>query len=64
VVLTEQQIIRFWDAFRGRADVHGTYDPRNGRAWQVKRPITPKVIRAHIQGQRPLGAYFLDQTHN
>ena len=63
MIVTDRQIIQFWEIFRGRDDVFGTYDPRSGRAWQVKQPVTPKVIRDHLQGQRPLGVYLLDHTH-
>ena len=63
--VTDEQIILFWQLFKGQADAYGTYDPRTGRAWQVKEPVTAKVIRAHLQGQRPFGVYLLvkDRVH-
>ena len=58
--VTDEQIILFWERLKGRANAYGTYDPRTSRAWQVKEPVTAKVIRAHLQGQRPFGVYLLD----
>ena len=60
MTVTDGQIMLFWELFTGRADAYGTYDPQTGRAWQVKEPVTAKVIRAHLQGQRPFGVYLLD----
>lgn len=53
----------FLDRFAGLQHLYGTYDPATGRSWQVKRPITPAVVHAHLTGQRPLGVYLLTGTH-
>jgi hypothetical protein len=49
----------FLERFRGLDHVYGTYDWRSGRAWQVKAPITPEVILAHLRGVHPYGVYLL-----
>lgn len=58
-LMTRQKIELFRSCFSGRPDVYGTRDPRNGRAWQVKQPVTNAVIRAHLQGKQPYGVYLL-----
>lgn len=56
---TTDKIRLFRRCFGGRQDVYGTRDLRNGRAWQVKRPVTDAVLLAHLQGRQPYGVYLL-----
>ena len=49
----------FRERFSGQANVYGTYDPQTGRSWQVKAPVTDKVVLDHLQGKRPYGVYLL-----
>jgi hypothetical protein len=49
----------FRACFSGVTRVYGTYDPRTGRSWQVKQPVTDGVLRDHIEGCRPYGVYLL-----
>ena len=56
---TREKIDLFMRCFRGRTDVYGTWDPATGKAWQVKEPVTRKVILAHLKGKRPFGVYLL-----
>jgi hypothetical protein len=55
----EAKMALFKAAFAGRTDVYGTYCPRRGRSWQVKRPVTDRVILDHLTGKRPFGVYLL-----
>ena len=61
-----QKLAIFDGLFCGRRDVHGTYDPRTGRSWQVKRPVTTEVVLDHLRGRRPYGVYLLigDRTRS
>ena len=56
---TTDKIGLFRRCFGGRTDAYGTRDLRNGRAWQVKQPVTDEVILAHLQGKQPYGVYLL-----
>ena len=56
---TEEKLGLFQQFFTGRTDVHGTYDPRTGNAYQVKAPVTRHVLLAHLQGKRPYSVYLL-----
>ena len=49
----------FREIFCGLEHVYGTYDPRSGRSWQVKAPVTDGVVLDHLSGKRPYGAYLL-----
>jgi TOTE conflict system primase-like protein len=49
----------FRSLFSGLENAYGTYDPRSGRSWQVKKPVTDRVILAHLTGKRPYGVYLL-----
>ena len=49
----------FRSLFSGLSHVYGTYDPRTGRVFQVKEPVTDDVIGAHLNGNRPYGVYLL-----
>lgn len=49
----------FRSLFSGHDAVYGTYDPRTGKSWQVKSPVTDEVIADHLQGRRPFGVYLL-----
>ena len=61
---TTDKIGLFRRCFGGRTDAYGTRDLRNGRARQVKQPVTDAVLLAHLQGRQPYGVYLLvnDQT--
>lgn len=59
MTITDKQVTLFADLFKGRTDVYGTYDPATNKAWQVKAPVTDRVIRDHLIGQRPCGIYLL-----
>jgi hypothetical protein len=58
----------FWDLFKGREDVHGSYRSSDGetKGFQVKKAITKREIEMHLFGQVPLGVYPLlnDNTTN
>lgn len=57
---TIEKIAIFKDLFcRGRQDIYGSYDPKTGRSFQVKKPVTDQVILTHLKGQRPFGSYML-----
>lgn len=58
-----EKVRLFRDRFGGLEHVHGTYDPANGRSWQVKQPVTNTVVTDHLLGRRPLGIYLLTGTH-
>lgn len=55
----QAKIRLFRTLFSGLDHVYGTYDPKTGRVWQVKRPVTDGVILAHLTGKRPYGVYLL-----
>ena len=57
---TTAKIRLFRMFFTGLPNVYGTYDLVTGRARQVKRPVTDRVILAHLQGKQPYGVYLLD----
>ncbi len=57
---TPGKVSLFKSFFSGLADVYGTYDPLNGRSWQVKAPVTDEVILSHLKGVQPYGVYLLD----
>lgn len=57
--VSDDQVAVISRLFRGRTDVYGTYDFATKRVWQVKQPVTPDVIKAHLNGIRPLGVYPL-----
>lgn len=54
-----EKLAVFRVCFSGAANVYGTYDPHTGRSWQVKQPVTDRVLRDHIEGRRPYGVYLL-----
>ncbi len=56
---TRQKVSIFRKCFAGLTHVYGTYDPKTGRAFQVKRPVTDQVVLRHLQGRRPYGVYLL-----
>lgn len=56
---TDQKLAIFRACFSGLPYVYGTYNPRTGYAWQVKRPVTDHVLLDHIEGRRPYGVYLL-----
>ena len=54
-----EKIRIFRDLFSGMPNVYGTYDPNCGRSRQVKKPVTDRVLKAHLTGRRPYGIYLL-----
>ncbi len=58
---TEDKLSLFNQAFRGRRDAYGTYDPRTGRARVVKAPVTNEVILNHLTGRQPFGLFLLSE---
>ena len=60
MTITNEQVLLFGQLFSGRPDVYGTYDPADKkRSWQVKAPVTKRVIMDHLLGRRPYGVYLL-----
>jgi hypothetical protein len=55
-----EKVELFRRLFSGREDAYGTYDPRTGRVWQVKRPVTDFVLLNHLRGHQPFGIYMLE----
>lgn len=49
----QAKIRLFRELFSGQEHVYGTYDPKSGRSWQVKAPVTDEVILAHLTGRGP-----------
>jgi hypothetical protein len=45
--------------FSGLGHVYGTYNPSTGRSWQVKAPVSERVIENHLLGKQPFGLYLL-----
>ena len=56
---TAEKIAIFRSCFTGLKHVYGTYDPKSGRACQMKRQVTDEVIFAHLTGKQPYGVYLL-----
>lgn len=61
MIISDKQVALFRNLFAGRTDVYGTYDPQTRKSWQVKKPVTDKVIRDHLAGHVPYGVYLLDR---
>ena len=49
----------FMRLFHGRDDVYGTYNPKTGKAWQVKNAPGERVYLNHLTGKSPLAIYPL-----
>ena len=60
---TRTKVAIFRDCFAGLPHVYGTYDPRTGRACQVKDAVTDRVIFRHLKGEKPYGVYLLVKDH-
>ena len=60
---TQAKLRLFRERFQGLEHVYGTYDPATGRSWQVKRPVTERVLLDHLCGRRPFGVYLLREEH-
>lgn len=54
-----EKINIFKSLFHGMTNVYGSYDIQTGRSYQVKKPVTDRVILNHLQGKRPYGVYLL-----
>jgi len=55
-----EKVTLFRSLFVGRTDVFGTFDPANGRSWQIKKPVTDETILSHLKGKQPYGVYLLE----
>jgi len=64
VMPTHRKLALFRACFTGLTHVYGTFDPHDGRIYQVKQRVTDQVLLRHIEGHRPYGVYLLvrDQT--
>jgi len=56
---TAEKVAIYRKLFPGLLHAYGTYDPKSGRIWQVKAPVTDRVIRDHFMGRQPYGVYLL-----
>jgi hypothetical protein len=56
---TAEKVAIYRKLFTGLLHVYGTYDPKTGHTWQVKAPVTDRVIRDHFMGRQPYGVYLL-----
>ncbi len=56
---TQDKLRLFKRFFSGLKSVYGTYDPRSGRARQVKAQVTDSTFLAHLSGKQPYGVYLL-----
>lgn len=54
VPITPHTVEQFVTLFRGRADVHGSWD-----GGCVRQPLTPDKFQAHLQGDELIGVYPL-----
>ena len=54
-----EKLALFESTFTGLTHIYGTYDPATGRSWQVKQPVTRRVLLDHLKGIRPYGVYLL-----
>jgi hypothetical protein len=52
----------FYSLFRGITTAYGTYDPKTGRHWQIKEPVTKRTIYNHLMGIQPYGFYTLEDN--
>jgi hypothetical protein len=53
------KIAIFRSLFHGMTNVYGSYDIHTGESFQVKKPVTDKVILNHLLGKKPYGVYLL-----
>ena len=56
---TAEKTALFRSLFPELANVHGAFDPSRGRARQVKRAVTDRVVLACLQGSQPCGVCLL-----
>jgi len=54
-----EKIRIFRRLFHGLTHVYGSHDIQTGRSYQIKKPVTDKVILNHLLGKRPYGVYLL-----
>jgi len=57
--ITKKHIELFQSLFYGQTNIYGTYNPKSGKSWQVKQPVTDEVINKHLEGIQPFGVYLL-----
>ena len=56
---TREKLTLFAGCFTGLTNAYGTYASPVGKGWQVKAPVTPEVMLAHLLGRKPYGVYLL-----
>jgi hypothetical protein len=54
------KIALFRSLFSGLPNAHGILDPKTGRQFQVKRPVTDQVVFNHLKGKKHYGVYLLN----
>ena len=52
----------FMSFFTGLKTAYGSYDPKTGKYFVQKHPVTKSVIYQHLKGNRPYGFYLLTGT--
>jgi len=58
-ITTHERLAIYRSCFTGLNTVYGSYDPRTGRAYQVKETVTDQVLIRHLTGKQPYGLYLL-----
>lgn len=56
----DADLVRFWHLFAGREDVHARqwFQPGRGVGYSpIRQPLTPSLLRAHVEGAVTLGVY-------
>mgnify|MGYP006312319555 FL=1 len=49
----------FMSYFTGLKTAYGSYDPKTGKYFVQKQPVTKSVIYQHLKGEQPYGFYLL-----
>jgi len=57
---TQMKIALFRSLFSGLPNAHGIRDPKTGRQFQFKRPVTDQVVFNHLKGKEHYGVYLLN----
>lgn len=52
----------FMSYFTGLKTAYGSYDPKTGKYFVQKQPVTKSVIYHHLKGEKPYGFYLLTGT--
>lgn len=56
----QKKIALFRSYFSGLPNEYGIRDPKSDRQFQVKRPVTDRVLLGHLQGKHHYGVYLLN----